>query len=251
VRYEHKYLVPMGQIDRLRKRVAPFLRLDRFASNSPLGMYTVRSIYYDSPNFEMYYTKVNHLANRLKVRVRGYNVGSTETPVFMELKRKYEAPIQKNRAFLPLNVLQSLLNGGNFEDHLNEIQNHDNARRFLYQVLSKNMRPVVNVIYEREPFSSKIFDPVNDFRLTLDLNLRGVPYPALADLYKEDGARYVHPGFFIMEVKFNQYCPAWVKPILEELMLYKEPASKYVGCIDVNPIIIPQRRFDLMAKSRY
>jgi hypothetical protein len=250
MRFEYKYLVPIGRIDDLRTQIQPFTRPDPFASRSVDGQYTVRSLYFDSPTFEMYNTKIDHLAHRLKVRLRGYNTGNDASPVFMEIKRKYEAPILKNRAEAPFGLVKQLLAGANFEAHIDQIKKPDSARRFLYQVFSKNLRPVVNVIYEREPYLGGVINPENDFRITFDLNLRGIPYPPIESLFEEPGARHVYPGFFILEVKFNQYCPGWVKPMLEELKLYKEPASKYVGCIEVNPLVKPERRFDLMSKGR-
>lgn len=249
MRYEYKYLVPTAQIDDLRQRILPFLRPDPFASRAVDGQYTVRSLYFDSPSFDMYHTKIDHLSHRMKVRLRGYNMGTDATPVFMEIKRKYEAPIVKNRAKAPYEVVKKLFNGVCFDDYIDQIDQPVAARRFLYQVFSRNLRPTVNVIYEREPFQSKVKNLENDFRITFDLNLRGIPYPTIDSLFEEQGVRYVYPGYFIFEVKFNQYCPAWVKAILDDMKLYKEPASKYIGCIDVNPIIHPGRKYDLLAKG--
>jgi SPX domain protein involved in polyphosphate accumulation len=78
--------------------MTPFLRRDSFAARQDKGMYTVRSIYFDTPGFEMYHTKIEGIAHRMKVRLRGYNVGDDQSTVFMEIKRKYEGPILKNRA---------------------------------------------------------------------------------------------------------------------------------------------------------
>jgi hypothetical protein len=242
MRYEYKYLVPVEQIDAVRSRILPFTERDPFASRTKDGRYTLYSIYFDTANYEMYQNKADHLANRMKVRLRGYNTGNDATRVFMEIKRKYESPILKNRSDAPFGVVKKLFQGESFDRYEGMISKPDNGRRFMYQVFSRNLRPVVNVIYEREPFLSKVSSLENDFRITFDLNLRGVAYPAIDALFSDAGACYPHPGFFILEVKFNQYCPAWVKPILEELKLYKEPASKYVGCIDVNPMIRIGRR---------
>jgi len=117
--------------------------------------------------------------------------------------------------------------------------------------LSRNMRPVITVIYEREPYVGNTFDPENDFRLTLDLHLRSVAYPSVEKLFDETGARFAFPGYFIMEVKFNRYCPAWIKPVLEDFQLRKEPASKYVGAINSNPFIKTGRHNDAFAKSSF
>ncbi|MDX1911670.1 MAG: polyphosphate polymerase domain-containing protein [Saprospiraceae bacterium] len=250
MRYEYKYLVPAEQYDALRSAVQPFLRADKFAAEQANGLYTVRSIYFDTAGFDMYHTKVDGIAHRMKVRMRGYNKGGPDSTVFMEIKRKYEGPILKNRSDAPYSVVCELFkSGAAFDDYLHQIRNPDNARRFFYQILSRNLLPVVNVIYEREPYLGKNLNPDNDFRLTFDLHLRSVSYPSVERLFDETGVVYAYPGYFILEVKFNQFCPDWIKPILEDFQLRKEPASKYVGTINANRFINPFRHGDAVAKT--
>ena len=250
MRYEFKYLVPYKQYPALRSALIPFLKADSFAAKQPNGMYTVRSIYFDTPNFEMYHTKVDGLAHRMKVRLRGYNLGNDSSTVFMEIKRKYEGPILKNRADTSYGVVRQLFRpGACFDDYASQIKNPDNARRFFYQILSRNLTPVVNVIYEREPYLGKNTNLENDFRLTFDMHLRSTSYPSVNQLFDETGAVFAYPGFFILEVKFNHFCPDWIKPILEDFQMRKEPASKYVGTIDSNRFIRPFRHGDSVSKS--
>lgn len=251
MRYEFKYLVPFETYEALRHAIIPFLRPDNFAAKQPNGIYTVRSIYFDTPGFDMYHTKVDGIAHRMKVRLRGYNKGDEQSRVFMEIKRKYEGPILKNRCQASYGAVLQMFKGVPIESFNGDVSNHDNARRFFYQILSRNLRPVVNVIYEREPFAGANFDPENDFRLTFDLHLRSVGYPAVEKLFDETDVRFAFPGYFIMEVKFNRYCPAWIKPVLEDFQLRKEPASKYVGTINSNPFINPNRFNDAYAKNSY
>lgn len=241
----------MDNYSALRSALLPFLQKDKFAAQQPNGMYTVRSIYFDTPGFEMYHTKIEGIAHRMKVRMRGYNVENEQSQVFMEIKRKYEGPILKNRADAPYKVVCQLFKSGTiFEDYAPQIRKPDNAKRFFYQIISRNLRPVINVIYEREPYLGKNTNLENDFRLTFDLHLRSVGYPSIDRLYNETGAIFAFPGFFILEVKFNQFCPNWIKPILEDFQLRKEPASKYVGTINSNPFINPERWGEALSKSR-
>jgi hypothetical protein len=249
MRFEFKYLVPVEQYDLLKAALLPFLQLDRFAAQQPKGLYTVRSIYFDTPGFEMYHTKVDGIAHRMKVRLRGYNIGNDDSPVFMEIKRKYEGPILKNRAHTTFGVIKQLYHGADFEQLAPKISTPDNGRRFFYQILRNNLQPVVNVIYEREPFLARTVNIENDFRCTFDLHLRSVAYPKVEELYVEKDVHYAFPGFFILEVKFNHYCPAWIKPVIEDFQLRKEPASKYVGAIDSNDFINVMRFHDPLSKG--
>ncbi|MCB9305411.1 MAG: polyphosphate polymerase domain-containing protein [Lewinellaceae bacterium] len=251
MRYEYKYLVPIEQHLALRQAVLPFLYSDPYAARQTEGHYTVRSIYFDTPGFEMYHTKLEGVAHRMKVRLRGYNLGGPDSEVFMEIKRKYEHPILKNRSLTTFGIVQRLFRGESIEAFGDRISHPDNARRFFYQILSRNMRPVINVIYEREPYVGRTFDPENDFRLTFDLHLRSVAYPQVDALFEETDTCFAFPGYFILEIKFNRYCPAWLKPLLEDFQLRKEPASKYVGAINANRFINPNRYNDAFAKNNF
>lgn len=251
MRYEYKYLVLNHQLDELRRQLHPFIQLDDFAQQQG-GEYTVRSIYFDTPAYEHYHSKVNHLPHRLKVRLRGYGIGDDDSTVFFEIKRKYEAPIAKNRCALVFGLAKSLFRPESTDELLGTHPKADNARRFLYQVHSRLMRPVVNIIYEREPFQSRLHDPGNDLRITFDKSLRAVPWPGLDELYSENRVRFATQDAFIVEIKFNHYCPAWVRTILAGLHLRKEPASKYVlGIQALAGEINPFSRHEIFAKGRF
>jgi SPX domain protein involved in polyphosphate accumulation len=243
MRYEFKYLVPNYELANLRGMLTPFMELDGFAARQPDGQYTVRSIYFDTPMLEMYHTKREHLANRMKVRLRSYGVGDEDSSVFFEIKRKYEGPILKNRATLPYKTVKRVFAGDPIEQFLPATDTATNIRRFFYQMYSRHLSPVVNVIYEREAYQSRVVDKENDFRMTLDLNLRSVPYPTVNELFVERDIRYVFADSFILEAKFNRVLPAWAKPIFSSLELSKGPASKYVLCMDSQPVIDVTRRY--------
>lgn len=231
MRYEYKYIVPSFQLDYLRAMLHPFVEMDNFAKLSG-GSYTVKSIYFDNPKMEMYQSKINHLAHRMKVRIRGYNNAAADAVTFLEIKRKYEGPIVKNRSKVPFEQLLHYHSTKDIAALSLDPVNLENFSRFFYQIYAKNLSPVVNVIYEREPFHSKVKDFSNDCRITFDKNLRSIFLPKIEHLFEDTNAKMVDNDSFILELKFNQYCPVWIKPILSELKLQKVPASKYVLCVE-------------------
>ncbi len=241
LRYEYKYIVPLGLLDKLRALIRPFMELDQHAVETG-GEYTVRSIYFDTPDYECYTMKLDGVKRRNKVRLRGYNLEGDHHPVFFELKKKRDEPLYKNRAGLEFEAAKLILQGSPVEDFVQPTQKIpqavDNARRFLYHIHSRNMRPVVAVIYEREPYQGIFKDRDNDLRITFDKNLRGVAYPSLDELFEEKYAHLVDNQHFIMEIKFNLYLPSWVRAIVASLDLKKGPASKYVLCVESNPAIM-------------
>jgi len=254
LRYEYKYFVPNNKLDLLRGLIKPFTELDKFAASRPEQEYTVRSIYFDTPDFECYHTKIDGQKHRNKVRLRGYNKEKSTNTVFLEIKRKYEAPILKNRAPMKYGFAKSLFYGVNPELFIQNTEKFEEARnnasKFMYNIYARKMRPVVCVIYEREPYLSRSKDQSNNLRITFDKNLRGTPYPTVDELYREERSRSAIQGIFILEVKFNRYYPEWMKPIIGMLGLVKESASKYCLCIDAHPSIDVHRPYQTFSYGR-
>ncbi len=215
--------------------VVPFMVLDKHAKETG-GEYTVKSIYFDTPDLECYYQKLAGVKRRNKVRMRGYNKGEFGARVFFEIKKKVDEPLTKHRAPLEFETALKILRGepinGLIVPDAKFPKAIENVQRFMYHILSRRMRPVVNVIYEREPYQALFKDPENDLRITFDKNLRAVADPELDQLFYEDYPILVNGKHFIMEVKFNHYLPGWVKAIIASIGLKKGPASKYVLCMD-------------------
>jgi hypothetical protein len=252
MRYEYKYIVEESKMERLRKMVLPFVDLDAFAEASNSNQYTVRSIYFDTPKFDFYFEKVEGIKNRKKVRLRGYNTESPDNTVFLEIKRKYDIPIIKYRAPLTysdaLDIFEKVRINGHVVSSSKFPKAYENSKKFFFQVYSRNLRPTVLVIYEREAYLSKFDDTV---RVTFDKNLRSSAYPALKGLYSEDRAIRSLNQFFILEIKFNKHFPAWMNPIVSTLGLKRQAASKYCITMDENKIVNRFTKSTLFTKSKW
>lgn len=156
MRFEYKYIVPNKHLSRLRETILPFLEIDAFAGAENNNQYTVRSIYFDTPGYDFYYEKVEGIKNRKKVRLRGYNEFKEGNQVFLEIKRKYDIPIIKYRSPLvyenAIKIFQEKSLNGYAISKFENMVGYQNSKRFFYQVFSKNLRPVVLVVYERSIF---------------------------------------------------------------------------------------------------
>ncbi|MFN0107415.1 MAG: VTC domain-containing protein [Blastocatellia bacterium] len=239
LRYEYKYFVPYDRLERLRSLMQPFTELDKFAGQ--FGEYTVRSIYFDTSDWECYFQKVSGLKRRNKVRLRGYNFGDGGSQVFFEVKKKVDDPLHKHRAALSYEQAQQLLNGSQLDEVVFSANKNADARqeaqRFFYHLHARQMRPVVTVIYEREAFQPLFADRENDLRITFDKNLRAVAWPALDELFVEQRACPVKNNHFILEIKFNRYLPGWLRTVTQSLELTRSSASKYALCLEAHPEI--------------
>ncbi len=234
MRFEYKFYVHRNKIPLLRNIILTKLKLDDNV-DAEKKHYTVRSIYFDSIDLKHYYEKVGGLKHRKKVRLRGYDYDPNST-VFFEVKRKFEEPGMKNRF------------STNYFDALRMINertistDNDDLNKFFFQVMSYNLRPIVNVIYDREPYT-EIHRTQNNLRITFDKNLRSVAYPSIDRLFVDDDIKPAMMDYFILEVKFDDFLPTWVRNMSESLSLKRESASKYVIAIDSHKSIVKQSRF--------
>ena len=238
MKYEYKYVVPVGKMDLLRSMVLPFVNKDKFMNLCPECGYTVRSIYFDTPTYMFYHEKVDGLSNRKKIRIRGYNLYAADNIVFLEIKRKQEKRISKNRAPVKFSDLGNILSNGNPKDYM--IDGHrkkntlDDLNRFLFNIKKDRLMPTVLVTYEREAYFGK-FD--HSLRITFDKNLRGACHPPLDALYDDDCLKWANHNHFVFEVKFYDVFPSWLKMINNRLGLQLGSFSKYTTCIDNGMVI--------------
>ncbi|MBN1299984.1 MAG: polyphosphate polymerase domain-containing protein [Melioribacteraceae bacterium] len=248
MRLEYKYLVSSNRLADLRKALLPFVEYDSQYNDSP--EYTVRSIYFDTSRLKYYHEKINGIQVRKKLRIRGYNAPEDESVIFLEIKRKYENYINKNRSALKLYNLSELIRTKDIESYvLKENGFADSVRDaeyFLHHIYKRSLKPIILIVYDREAFFSK-FDP--RLRITLDKNLRYLMFPSLDMLYSEQDLCGIFTNNFILEIKFSNGFPKWLQNLLSKFNLSRRALSKYTMCLENEKIINPANRRSLIGLS--
>lgn len=239
MRSEIKYLVPVEVLPALRARIAPFARLDPYASGQAQPCYTVRSIYFDTLNLRYYHEKVEGLKVRKKLRIRAYNQPSDTAKVFLEIKHKVDARTRKERVAIPAHALQEVL--------CTPPSASPPAHHFCYALHHYALRPLLLVVYDREPYVGTMD---LSLRITFDQHLRSYLYPGLEDLYREQALTPALPDHVILEVKFDGTFPFWLRGILGSWGLRQRALSKYVICLDTHPPEKVHRPAAVLALSR-
>ena len=233
MRLEYKFLVPINSMEELRNSIRPFVKLDEYAEREVDKQYTVRSIYFDTMKLDDYHDKLAGLKIRKKLRIRGYNKNDNHSIVFLEIKRKYENHISKNRAPVLYSNLEEMLNTSDYEKYLLKRNNfrdaQNDAAQFFYLTKIKNCSPVVLINYEREAFFSR---HDSTLRITFDKNLRSKPLPRISELYDDKSLKYSMPGNFILELKFFNGFPTWLQKIVRRFELNRRAISKYTISVD-------------------
>jgi SPX domain protein involved in polyphosphate accumulation len=221
---------------------------DPYAEIRQTKDYTVRSVYLDTSDLMCYHEKYEGYKKRNKYRIRVYNEKQDESIAFLEIKRKNENFISKDRAKLLFNNLENVLSSKNIGEYLltqnNGNDNYLNTSKFLFHYYSKQLVPSSLVVYEREAFIGKFG---LELRVTFDKNLRGSIYPNYKDFYEESKNRHAFPRSFILEIKFHQTLPAWIPQLINKHRLQRISISKYTNIIDTNKGQLPRtKQLDLL-----
>jgi VTC domain-containing protein len=233
-RIEYKYLAPQALLGRIRADLSRYLEADRPPVAPPSPEYTVRSVYFDTPRFHCFEEKLGGLRLRNKFRVRGYGCWRDDSLVFLEIKRKCDAFVEKHRAPLRHRDLEAFFATRDIDRYIVATSGTDrekqDAIRFLYHYGRNAIRPVIRVVYDREAFLGK-FD--SSLRLTFDKNIRAARSPSLDALYDEDSLVPSIPNHFVIEIKFFRCAlPAWVPALVQRYELPRLAISKYAICLD-------------------
>jgi SPX domain protein involved in polyphosphate accumulation len=231
-RKEFKYYVPWERQDALRERFLMHMEYDPFCVNRKDHMYSVRSIYFDTPGLLFYYEKIDGLKLRKKLRVRSYDKPGDHDVAFLEIKRKIKNIIMKERAGVPIGQAPNLLNGArlNLLREKPSIPEKAALSKFIFLVKRLNLNPTVLITYEREAFVG--VDDEN-LRVTFDCNVRSYPNPDFDDLFREEDLREISPPWFVLEIKFYGVMPLWTRELVRDFGLRKQAISKYCNGLDM------------------
>ena len=213
-RYELKYFLTRRQAEELKEAMAGHLALDQF------GHSTIRNLYLDTDNFRLVRRSIEKPLYKEKMRVRSYQKATETSPVFVELKKKFDGVVYKRRLAIPHREAMDALESSAPLPVEGQIAREIQAFRSFY---GPDLYPAMALSYEREAFYP--IDGV-DFRLTLDENI----------LWRTDhldlgascfGSRLLAPDQVLMELKTPGGIPLWMVKFLSEHEIRQISFSKY------------------------
>jgi hypothetical protein len=228
-RFELKYVITMGQAEKLKSALRAYVVPDGNGNHS--GRYTVTSLYYDSPDLRCYRENEAGVKFRRKLRIRRYEPGEVlteETPIFVEIKQRVDRVIQKRRAMLPYGEALRLCNDRQIPD----LAPGDEAviEEIYAFVWHYNLRPVSIVRYERQAFVGTEYDI--GLRVTFDRFLSCQSHQH--HLHEQpSGLPMLPPNLVVMEVKVNERIPYWLTGMIAAHNLRRDSFSKYCRSVDV------------------
>ena len=212
-RYELKYLLTQSQKKMVLAAMEPHMKLDDY------GRTTIRNIYYDTPSYRLVRASLEKPIYKEKLRLRSYAQASAASPVYVELKKKYDGIVYKRRVGLTEAAAMAWVSGKGPCPQDGQIFREIQYFLDFYQTL----RPTVFLSYQREAFYAL---DGSDFRVTFDESIltRQRELSLRAGIW---GTDLLPPGYTLMELKCAGGIPLWMTGVLSDLRIYKTTFSKY------------------------
>ena len=216
-RSEWKYICTDGQLEVLRTRLSGILAADPHAGTD--GTYQVHSLYFDDYKNSCAAGNESGDGLRYKYRVRYY--GNSPETIHLERKTKKYGFGDKKSCPLSRTEYESLLSGSccsTFWDTDKPL-----LREFCTAMMTRLFTPKVIIDYERTAF----VEPITHIRVTLDRNISAA-YDCNAfetGGYLRFPLQKVHQN--ILEVKFDDILPGWLRQMIENNRIQATTFSKY------------------------
>ncbi|MBQ8237603.1 MAG: polyphosphate polymerase domain-containing protein [Oscillospiraceae bacterium] len=212
-RYELKYLITPAQRDAVLAAIAPHMALDEY------GRTTIRSIYFDTPDYRLIRRSIEKPVYKEKLRIRSYRRATPHSQVFVELKKKYDHVVYKRRLSLREDEVLDWLCGKTHDTGGSQI-----AREIDYFLsFYEGLRPTVFLSCEREAYCCR---DGGDFRVTFDENV--LCRMDNLSLEADTGGTPILPeGKILMEIKCSGGIPLWMTGVLTRERIFRTSFSKY------------------------
>ncbi len=221
-RFELKYQVPIQRYYEIRNAMVMHMEPDEFTRDKE--HYLVRSLYFDTDNYQAYHEKINGDYGRIKIRVRSYtDQKSMDAPLRVELKTRRGAAMEKFSSFVPNYLYEEFMSKG----HWPEGEDNPVLSEFARLYYLRNLKPKLLVQYNRVGLVSRKRE---DLRITFD---RDVASCSAEEVFpRETFFHKHHPELVILEIKCKQDQPRWLSKVVRDHGLKLIANSKYTQGVD-------------------
>ena len=218
-RHELKYYINFFEYHKLRLRLEKILSKDTYSDSD--GNYHIRSLYFDDMSNSALFEKQAGILSRKKFRIRIYN--KNNNIIKLEKKERVGHFIRKESAKISIDDYFKILDG-NLEFLIQS--NNSVLMQFYIEIRQRNLKPNVIVDYVREAYVSNI----SNIRITFDKELRtGL---TSVDLFNKETPtiKALDEPWMILEVKYDNFLPHYIKNILQLQSQQRYAISKFVIC---------------------
>lgn len=222
---ELKLLLNEEQALAVEDRCRSDLMLDPHCTNQPSPGYHIKSLYCDTPQWDVYYRRNRY--RLFKFRVRQYG---SSTQVYLERKSKKGIEVRKKRWCISLQQLSQLNDGAG--------QAWEGSW-FQSQLVRNRLGPVCLIEYDRVAYYGSSGDePV---RLTFDRNIEGGLFKQWSMTSHAMKLPLLN-NLVVCEFKFRGNMPPLFKNLIHDLCLTTSGVSKYRHFMEASGILSQEQK---------
>lgn len=207
-RFEKKYLLSDEQFRKMMVKLKGHIMPDKFSESD------IRSIYYDTKDYQLIRRSIEKPEYKEKLRIRSYKEVDDDDQVFVELKKKYDGIVYKRRTKAKCKDLINDIRHCSFKDP--QVGKEINYALNYYGEL----QPSIFIGCQRISFTG-VDD--KDLRITFD---KDICYRMNDLSLKRTDADKKLTDQTVMELKIRDAMPLWLSDILDEVKAYPRGFSK-------------------------
>lgn len=215
-RSELKYFISNNEYMALVNRLKPVLAPDKHSI--PGAGYYIRSLYFDSYDDKCLFEKQSGTMYRRKFRIRIYDTNADSAK--FEIKNKWDNQIFKESATISRESAEKIIDGD-----YDELLKYENPilNKVYIEFVQNLYKPKVVVDYDRDAFMSDFFN----LRVTIDKDLRSNNTDF--DIFSSNMHMIpvILEGKQILELKYNECLPDYVRGIIQPISAERCAISKY------------------------
>jgi hypothetical protein len=219
-RHELKFSISKDSAEMLKSRLALIMDVDK-NSRMPDKTYLIRSLYFDDIASTAFYDKMEGVWLRKKYRIRYYNHDSSY--IVLEAKHKHDQMTYKQQQGIS-KEMASRLSKGDIQDL--PVSEGTLLAEFVRDMTMFHLIPSVLVDYYRLAY---VYEPL-DVRVTFDEYIKSGLYTS--DMFDRDfpGVPILKENEVVLEVKFNEVMPDYIRMVLETIPKCRQAISKFAIC---------------------
>lgn len=214
-RKELKYFLRNTDMGQIKTNLNYIMKIDNNCKN---GKYTISSIYLETYNDTSYNQVINGLSERWKYRIRFYDYNDK----FIKLEKKYKVNNLTKKSAIKLSK-------DDFERIMNNTlkvkkSNPELLNEIAIKMKTELLRPAILIEYDRIPYTYK----AGNVRITIDYNIR---YSRNYNKAFEQENKKHYLKYKILEVKYDEFIPDFIRYKIEVNHLEQTAFSKYFMCM--------------------
>lgn len=232
LRYESKFRIDDHQYYKFLSGLYPYVKMDAFTRKALRHKYHVRSLYFDTSDFHIYFEKIGGNCDRIKFRIRTYSDVIADKPdIRVEMKLRRGDLTEKYGVYVDIENCQHFLQTRHWINADNPV-----LMEFERQVILRDLKPKLLVEYSREGWEALDGE---DLRITFDHRVSSAPSRSL---FPPSILWHTHyEQGIVLEIKHRGNLPGWLVKLIKENSLKLVANSKFSQGIESSQpdIIMP------------